>query len=83
MIIDYIHASMKRAEYEILDDKSIYAEIPILKGVYANADTFEECRNELMEILEEWIFIRLRQNLEIPVIDNIDLNIAELADATN
>lgn len=82
MIIDYINAAMKRAEYEILDDKSIYAEIPILKGVYANADSFEECRNELMEILEEWIFIRLKQNLEIPVIDNIDLNIAELADAT-
>ena len=82
MIIDYINSAMKRAEYEILDDKSIYAEIPFLKGVYSNADTFEECRTELIEILEEWILIRLRQNLEIPVVDNIDLNISELVDAT-
>lgn len=73
---------MKRAEYEILDDKSIYAEIPMLKGVYANASKYEECRNELIEILEEWIFIRLKQNLEFPVIDIIDLNISEFVDTT-
>ena len=82
MLIDYINASMKRAEYDILDDKSIYAEIPSLKGVYANADTFEECRQELMEVLEEWIFIRLKNNLEIPIVDSIDLNISEMVDAT-
>ena len=36
MLTAYIKAAMRRAKYEILpDDKSFYAEIPSLEGVYA------------------------------------------------
>ena len=83
MLKNYIEAALKNAKYEILEeDGSVFGEIPSCKGVYAKTKNFEECRNELITILEEWIFIRLRKNLEIPVIDNINLNILEPANAT-
>ncbi len=46
MLKKYIRAAMGRAHYEILvDDSSSYGEIPGFDGVYANADTLEQCRN--------------------------------------
>jgi predicted RNase H-like HicB family nuclease len=82
MLTDFISSALKEAKYEILpEDKSVYAEIPVCQGVYAKAGTFEECRHELIEVLEEWILLRLRKNLHIPLINNIDLNIRETVDA--
>ena len=50
MLTDYITASMRRAKYKILtDDGSYFGEIPGLQGVWANADTLEECRDELQK----------------------------------
>ncbi len=49
---------MRRARYEILaDDGSYYGSIPGLQGVWANASTLEACREELEEVLQDWIMI--------------------------
>lgn len=78
MLTKYIRAAMKRAKYEILpDDKTYYGEIPGFDGVYANAGTLEECRDELREVLEEWIFFRVSRNLPLPIVDRIELKIKE------
>ncbi len=82
MLNEYISEAIKTAKYELLKDGTIYAEIPFLQGVYSNANTFEECRTILIEVLEEWIFVRLRKNLDIPIISNYNLNSLELTDAT-
>jgi predicted RNase H-like HicB family nuclease len=75
MLTNYLHAAMQRAKYEILsDDGSFYGEIPGFDGVYANADTLEDCRNELAEVLEEWILFRISRNLHLPVVDGIELS---------
>ena len=72
MLVNYLNEALKLAKYEILDDDgSVYAEIPKCKGVYAKAPSFEECRNNLIEVLEEWLFIRLRINLNIEPFENI------------
>lgn len=82
MLTDYIQFAIKLAKYEILqDDKSFYGEIPGFQGVYANALTLEECREELLEVLEDWITLRLSKNLSIPVIGGMDLSIKELVNA--
>jgi len=48
MLIQYIQAAMAKAKYEILsDDGTYYGRIPGFKGVWANADTLEVCRQEL------------------------------------
>ncbi len=58
MLNKYIQKALHKAKYEILsDDNTFYGEIPEFQGVYANAATLEDCRDELAEVLEEWIFI--------------------------
>jgi hypothetical protein len=47
--------------------------------VYANARTLEECRNELAEVLEDWLLMRIHKNLAIPVIDGLELRVAREA----
>jgi predicted RNase H-like HicB family nuclease len=80
MLTDYIRAALRRAKYEILaDDGSYYGEIADCKGVYASAATLEDCREQLSEVLEEWILFRVHQNLPLPVIDGIELAIHEVA----
>lgn len=60
MLAEYIRTAMHKATYEILDDHTFYGEIPGFNGVYANAKTLEECRDELQEVLEGWIILGLR-----------------------
>jgi predicted RNase H-like HicB family nuclease len=80
MLTNYIRASMRLAKYEILsDDGTFYGEIPGFDGVYANADTLETCRDELEEVLEEWILFRISRNLSLPIVDGIELIIKEVA----
>lgn len=64
----YIQASLRKAKYEILeDDGTFYGEIPGFQGVWANAETPEDCRDELAEVLEEWIFLHLSDNTPLPI----------------
>jgi len=80
MLMNYIRAAMRRARYEILpDDGTFYGEIPGFDGVYANADTLEACREELEEVLEEWILFRVSRGLPLPIVDKIELTIKEVA----
>lgn len=80
MLTNYIRAAMRRASYEILpDDNTYYGEIPGFDGVYANANTLEACREELEEVLEEWILFRISRNLSLPIVDEIELAVKEVA----
>jgi predicted RNase H-like HicB family nuclease len=80
MLIDYIKAALRLAKYEILsDDGTFYGEIPGFDGVYANAAALEICREELAEVLEEWILFRISRSLPLPVVDGIELRIKEVA----
>lgn len=80
MLTLYINAAMHRAHYEILKGGEGYiGKIPDLQGVWANADTLEACREELREVLEEWIILGLKMGHHIPVIDGIELNIEKVA----
>jgi len=73
MLTEYIQAAMKQATYELLGDGTFYGEISSLRGVYANADTLEICREQLQEVLEGWIVLGLRMGHTIPAIDGIEL----------
>lgn len=79
MLSKYISSVMKKAKYEILkDDNTFYSEIPGFNGVYANSNTLEKCREELEEVLEEWLFFRISRNLPIPVVNGIELKIKKV-----
>ena len=79
MIKAYMDAAMERAHYEMFADETIYAEIAECPGVYANEATLEQCRKILEEVLEGWILLRLRENLDLPVIEGISLQAPVLA----
>ena len=80
MLTKYIHEALRRAKYEILsDDGTFYGEIPAFEGVYANASTLEECREELEEVLEEWILFRVSKNLSLPTVGGLELSIKDVA----
>ena len=54
-------------------------DISSFDGVYANAKTLEACREELEEVLEEWMLLRVSKNLPLSVVDGIELAIREVA----
>ncbi|MBM3189105.1 MAG: type II toxin-antitoxin system HicB family antitoxin [Chloroflexi bacterium] len=75
MLASYIDAVMEQATYEIIEDEGSYwGEIPALQGVWARHSTLEGCRHELREAVSDWIALRLRLGLAIPIVASIDLN---------
>jgi predicted RNase H-like HicB family nuclease len=79
MLTDYIHAAMRHARYEIINDpKSFYGCIPECPSVWATGETLEVCREELQSVLEDWIVLGLRLGHPIPVIDSIAVAPAKL-----
>lgn len=78
MLTKYIEAAMRTAKYKILsDDDSYFGEIPGLQGVWANADTLEDCRDELQSGLEDWIMFKLELGQAIPDVNGISLSVKE------
>ncbi len=80
MLTAYVNAAMRKATYEVLpESEGFYGRIDGLDGVWANAETLEACREELHEVLEEWLVLGLRMGHHIPEVDGISLNIQEVA----
>ena len=81
MLFEYIQKTLERAQYKQLDDGTWFAEIPGFEGVWANANTVEECRTELKEVLDEWLVLKIRDHDQIPEIEGIEIKIKEVAAA--
>jgi predicted RNase H-like HicB family nuclease len=79
MILEYCEKAIEKAEYKKLEDGTWFAEIPDFQGVWANSNTVEECRKELITVLEEWLILKSRDQDLIPEIDGLKLEIRELA----
>lgn len=81
MLTDYIRAAMRQAHYELMENGRFFAKIPPCRGAWGEGATLEECREELKDALEGWIIVGLRHGDSLPVIDGIDLNQKEHAEA--
>ena len=79
MIIEYCQKALERAKYKKLEDGTWFAEIPGFRGVWANGESVEECRKELITVLEEWIVLKLRDDDSIPEVDGLRVEIRQLA----
>lgn len=66
MLSEYINKKLGEAQYKILKDGSYFGEIPGLKGVWANGKKLEDCREDLQEILEDWLLLKVKANEKIP-----------------
>jgi predicted RNase H-like HicB family nuclease len=80
MLLQYVHTAMRHARYEILDEgEGYYGEIPECQGVFANAPTLEACRDQLAEVVEDWVLLRVSRNLDLPVIDGAEIRVRAIA----
>ena len=79
MIKEYVKAALEKAAYKKLEDDTWFAEIQGFDGVWANAETVEACRNELTEVLEEWIVLKISDHDPLPVVNGLELKIPEKA----
>ncbi|MBW2039132.1 MAG: type II toxin-antitoxin system HicB family antitoxin [Deltaproteobacteria bacterium] len=79
MLFEYLQKALGKAEYKKLDDGTWFAEIPGFEGVWANAETVEECRRELWEVLEEWVLLKLKDGDPIPALEGIEIKIEKVA----
>lgn len=73
MLLKYIRQAMHLAKYEILSHGMYYGEIHGFAGVWAQAATLEECREELQSALEDWLILGLRLGHPLPVVAGIRL----------
>ncbi len=83
ILSDYIAAAIKQADITPLDDGTVFAKIPKLKGVIAFGETKEDCLCDLQSILEGWILLGLQLNHKLPVINGINLNRKPLHESKN
>src|SRR3990170_8859593 len=75
MLASYMDKALEKAVYEIIEDEGTYwGELPGLQGVWARHKTLEGCRLELREALSDWLALRFRLGLPIPILSDIDLS---------
>jgi predicted RNase H-like HicB family nuclease len=74
VLSNYIEKALAKAQYDKLDDNSYAGRIPVCLGVVAFGKTLKECEDELQSVLEEWIYLGLRQGHRLPVLQGINLN---------
>jgi predicted RNase H-like HicB family nuclease len=73
MFSEYVHAALLRAKYDTQEDGSYVATVPGLLGVIAFGDHLEECRMDLIELIEEWTATRLQWSYPILPIEYLDM----------
>ena len=79
MIFEYCQKAIEKAEYKKIEDGTWFAEIAGFDGVWANGESVEKCRKDLISVLEEWIILKLRDQDPIPVVDGLTVEIKKLA----
>ena len=77
MLTEYIQKALEKARYKVLEDGTWFAEVPGFEGVWANAPTVEGCRQDLMEVMEEWLILKIRDRDPIPQIEGVSLEFKE------
>lgn len=79
MLVRYIDAALRRAKYEMLEDGTFVGTVPGLRGVLANAPTLERCRDELAEVVEGWVLVRVAHGLKVPSIGGVRVVVKTVA----
>jgi len=62
MLREYIDKKLRLSRYKLLKDGTYYAEIPGVRGVWANAKNLEQCGRDLRDVLEEWLLLKVRDH---------------------
>jgi predicted RNase H-like HicB family nuclease len=77
---NYYEKALQQAQYKRLNDGTWFAEIEGFQGVWGNGLTVEECRQDLLEVLEEWIILKLQDGDPLPIIDGLEIKVTTVAE---
>lgn len=75
MILKYIDKALRRARYTQPDPGVFCATVPGLHGVIATATTLEACRDQLAEVIEEWVLVRVARGLVVPPLGGVTVSV--------
>jgi predicted RNase H-like HicB family nuclease len=71
---------MEAAHYELLENnEGFYGEIPNAPGVWAIGSTPEACRQELLEVLEEWVIVGISMGHELPEFEGMTIKVKSVS----
>jgi hypothetical protein len=77
MISRYITQALRRARYRQVDGGLFCATIPGLSGVIATRTNLEACRDQLAEVVEEWVLVRVARGLRVPRLGGVTVQIRQ------
>ncbi len=71
---EYVREILKTAEYKRDSEIGcVVAIAPVLPGCMTQGDNFEEARDNLIDAIELWITVGLREGEEMPLISGVKL----------
>ncbi len=71
---DYIKEILKTAEYKKDEEVGcVVAIASVLPGCMTQGNNFEEARENLIDAIELWLTVGLREGQEIPVVNEVKL----------
>lgn len=75
MISRYIDEALHRAAYSVVDGDTFCATVGGLPGVIATGRTLEACRDQLAEVVEEWVLVRVSRRLPVPRLGTVRVQV--------
>lgn len=75
MITRYLDRALRRARYREVDDGTFCATVKGLRGVIATGTSLEACREQLAEVVEEWVLVRVARGLRVPALDGVTVEV--------
>ena len=75
VISKYVIEALHRAKYRLVDGNTYCATVTGLPGVIAAGRTLESCRDQLAEVVEEWLLVRVAHGLPIPRLGTAEVQV--------
>jgi predicted RNase H-like HicB family nuclease len=75
VIAKYIDEALHRAQYAVVDAGVFCGTVPGLPGVIATGATLESCRDQLAEVVEEWVLVRVAHGLSVPRLGTVRVQV--------
>jgi predicted RNase H-like HicB family nuclease len=74
MITRFLDRALRRAQYRQVDG-AFFATVRGLRGVIATGPSLEACRDQLAEVVEEWVLVRVARGLRVPTLDGVTVEV--------
>jgi len=69
MLSEYLEKQLKKAKFKKLKNGTYFGSITGFPGVWSDRRTLNASKKELREVLEEWLFLKVRSGEKIPGFD--------------